>query len=316
MSPDFSMIWQAALLPDKCPTAALVLSGPIVFREARSILAESLWWDGRDGLHWCDIDAGTIHVSGQTGHVDGRDDRTLQLPPPVSAFQPLRDLDGFVFAGRDYVGVVENDQLVARIASFENFSDRIRLNEAKCDPAGRFIVGAMSLDHEPNTAIYSVDESGEVRTLIGGVGVSNGFEWSDDGSTMWFTDTATKTIYVGDYSGDGALSDVHVFSHGLMSDGLTRDASGGFWGGIYVSGSVAHWDANGDVDLEVDVPAGHVTSVAFGGHGLSTLFIATVRENLTESQLEASPLSGSLFRIETATHGLPVRAFGTPRKGN
>jgi sugar lactone lactonase YvrE len=292
-----------------------VLSEPIVFREAHSILAESLWWDDR-GLHWCDIDAGTVHVSALSGHVDGRDDRTLQLPPPVSAFQPLRDRNGFVFAGRDYVGVVDNDRPVARIASFEGFPDRIRLNEGKCDPAGRFVVGGMNLDHEPNTAIYSVDESGEVRTLIGGVGVSNGFEWSDDGHTMRITDTSTKTMYVGDYSDDGALSDVRVFSHGLMSDGLTRDASGGFWGGIYDSGSIAHWDANGDVDLEVDIPAGHVTSVAFGGHGLSTLFIATVRENLTESQLEASPLSGSLFRIETATHGLPVRAFGASRKGN
>jgi sugar lactone lactonase YvrE len=101
-----------------------------------------------------------------------------------------------------------------------------------------------------------------------------------------------------------------------MSDGLARDADGGFWNGIYDSGHVAHWDANGTKDLEFDVPAGHVTSVGFGGADLSTLFIATARENLTEQQLEAQPLTGSIFQVETSTHGFPVRSFGTPGKGN
>jgi sugar lactone lactonase YvrE len=295
-----------------------LLRSPVsLFREARSIIAESIWWDGRDALRWCDIDTGILYTSPIDGSASGEDDREFTLPAPVSAFQPATGDGEFVFAGADYVALA-NDRTgeTHRLAEFDHHSDRIRFNEAKCDPAGRFIVGSMNLDGDADGAIYSVDERGNVATLIGGVGVANGFEWSDDGRTMWFTDTSTKTIYSGKYSIDGQLSDVRVFASGLMSDGLARDAGGGFWNGVYDSGRVVHWNADGVQDLELDVPAGHVTSVGFGGAHLTTLFIATARENLTEQQLEARPLTGSIFRVETSTHGFPVRSFGTQRKGN
>lgn len=291
---------------------ALLRSEVIVFRTALSIIAESLWWDDRDGLHWCDIDAGTLHTSAITGRPDGKDDCVLHLPPPVSAFQPTDNGDGFVFAGRDHVSVVSLDgATVLRLADFPQLPHRVRFNEAKCDPFGQFVVGGMSLDNDPSTAIYAVDVSGEVQTLIGGIGVSNGFEWSDDGRTMWFTDTASRSMYVADYSDTDELAGVRPFADGRMSDGLTRDVDGGFWNGIYDTGTVVHRDPDGQIDLEFDVPAGHVTSVAFGGTNLSTLFIATARENLTEAQLEYQPLTGSIFQVETATRGFPVRTFGT-----
>jgi sugar lactone lactonase YvrE len=164
---------------------------------------------------------------------------------------------------------------------------------------------------EPDCAIYSVDADGEWRALVGGIAVANGFEWSDDGSRMWFTDTAAETIYVGDYGATGDLRNVEPFATGLQSDGLVRDTGGGFWNGVNDSGKVVHWDADGNRDVEFDVPAGHVTSVALGGPHLSTLYIATAREKLTELQLEDQPLSGSIFAIETATSGYPVRQFRT-----
>jgi sugar lactone lactonase YvrE len=294
----------------------LLRSEVALFREAQSIIAESLWWDDRGDVRWCDIDAGAIHTSPLGGDVDGRDDRVVTLPAPVSAFQPLSNGGGFVFAGADYVAVTaDTGETPRRLASFKHHSERIRFNEAKCDTAGRFVVGSMNLDDEPNAAVYSVDESGKVTTLITGIGVANGFEWSDDGRTMWFTDTSTQAIYAGAYSDDGELSDVRVFVQGRSSDGLVRDVGGGFWNGIYDSGTVVHWNASGTKDLEFEVPAGHVTSVALGGADLSTLFIATARENLTEPELEAQPLTGSIFQVETTTRGFPVRSFGTPREG-
>ena len=41
----------------------------------------------------------------------------------------------------------------------------------------------------------------------------------------------------------------------------------------------------------------------------STLFVGSARENLTEAQLEAHPLSGAIFAIDTRTHGRPARRF-------
>ncbi|HEY4267893.1 MAG TPA: SMP-30/gluconolactonase/LRE family protein [Galbitalea sp.] len=289
---------------------ALLRSDPRVFRDARSIIAESIWWNPSGALEWCDIDAGVIHSSPLDGPADGSADRLLELPPPIAAFQPADE--GYVVADLDSVFLVGADGSNRRtLARVEYASGGIRFNEAKCDPFGQFVVGSMEvMAGDRKAAIYVVTAEGGCRVLIDGIGVANGFEWSDDGGTMWFTDTATETIFVGDYDGN-RLENVRTFASGRASDGLARDADGGFWNGINDIGHVVHWTADGEVDLEFDVPAGHVTSVGFGGADLSTLFIATAREKLTEQQLVDEPLTGSIFAVETATHGFPARRFGS-----
>ncbi len=57
------------------------------------------------------------------------------------------------------------------------------------------------------------------------------------------------------------------------------------------------------------MPAPNVTSVAFGGDDLSTLFVGTARENLAEEQLERYPHSGAVFAVPTRVHGLPANTF-------
>ena len=63
-------------------------------------------------------------------------------------------------------------------------------------------------------------------------------------------------------------------------------------------------------DVMVELPAPNITSVLFGGPGMSTLFVGSARGHLTEQQLEAHPLCGAIFAIDTATHGRPARHFG------
>jgi sugar lactone lactonase YvrE len=60
----------------------------------------------------------------------------------------------------------------------------------------------------------------------------------------------------------------------------------------------------------VSVPAPRVTSCAFGGPELRTLFVTTARTGLDDRQLAAWPLSGSLFGVETGVPGMPAHRFG------
>ena len=291
--------------------STLTDSGEVtLFRRARAVIAESLWWN--DGvLEWCDITPGLLRRSALGGAVDGSEDVEIALPAPLGAFQPTAD-GRYVAASGSTVFLCDRDGgRRETLATVEHRHPGIRFNEAKCDPFGRFVVGSMDVTTgDPDGAIYVVDAHGGCRVLVGGVGVANGFEWTDDGTRMWFTDTSVSTIFVGDYALDG-ITNVQPFSVGRQSDGLARDADGGFWNGIYDEGRVTQLDPDGSVIREIDVPAGHVTSVAFGGTDLSTLFIATASEKLTEQQLEQQPLTGSIFSIQTSTRGLPVRAFGT-----
>lgn len=58
------------------------------------------------------------------------------------------------------------------------------------------------------------------------------------------------------------------------------------------------------------LPVDKVTSVMFGGHDLSTLFVTTSRIGLTAAERAQQPEAGSLFAIEgTGSKGLPENQF-------
>ncbi|PPF40032.1 SMP-30/gluconolactonase/LRE family protein [Pseudoclavibacter sp. AY1H1] len=288
-------------------------SEPTVFRELRSVLVESIWWDARTSeLAWVDITMGTFHRARLDGARDGSDDRVSALPAPVSAVQPAAG-GGFVASLQDRIVVLGPDgELQKTIASVVHSHGGIRFNEGKVDPFGRFVVGSMNTTSPAaDGALYTFDADGTVRLLLGGFHTTNGLEWSDSGDTIFVTDTSTQTVYRASYGpGPDDLGELEPFIHGRNSDGLARDVDGSFWNGIYGAGRVAHWDASASPLGDLTLPAPNVTSVAFGGDGLSTLFVGTARENLTESDLVDAPLSGSIFAIEGVGHGRPANVFG------
>ncbi len=284
-------------------------SGPAhLFSDAGAVLAESIVWDpDQHVLRWTDITLGTLN----TADASGSPLSAVPLPPPLASFQP-RAQGGFVAALGDTVVVTDADGGDPRtIAHVEHAHAGIRFNEGKCDPFGRFLVGSMNLTTgEPDGALYSVEPDGTTRLLRGGFGTTNGFEWSPAGDLMYVTDTSTSTIYRGTYGPDGELGELEPFVVGAPHDGLVRDDEGCFWSASYGEGRIERYDASGAHLETVDVPAPNVTSVAFGGDDMSTLFVATARENLTEEQLEEHPHSGGVFAVPTRVHGVPAFAFG------
>jgi sugar lactone lactonase YvrE len=288
-------------------------STPTVFRDARAILGESLVLDDSGpapAMLWCDITAGLLHRSVLAGDPGGNDDGVLALPAPLASFHRA-EIDGepgYVASLGDRVVVADRSGAIVReLARIDHAHPGLRLNEGKVDPAGRWVTGSMDLTRgEPDGAFYSVTADGAVRVIAGGLGTANGLEWSLDGSRVYFTDTSVQTIYTGGYSPDGEISDVEVFHHGEMHDGLAVDAEGWLWGAVYGAGVVVRYDPQGVERERHEFAAPNLTSVAFAG---STLFVASARENLTEEQLRQHPLSGAVFTLETGTTGRTARVF-------
>ncbi|MBA8815237.1 sugar lactone lactonase YvrE [Microbacterium halimionae] len=286
-----------------------------VFRTGPAILVESLWWDARtEEMVWVDISAGTMHRGRLDGNVDGRDDRVVQLPPPVSAVQPALG-GGYVAALKDSVVALDADGTIERtIAHVTHSHDGIRCNEGKVDPFGRFLVGSMDVTTgDPDGTLVAIEPDGSLRELRGGFGVANGFEWSDSGDVMFVTDTSTKTVYRASYNSAGDLGELQPYLVGRTSDGLVRRREGGFVNGLYGESAAVLWSGEGSTPAvmeEFALPAPQVTSVAFGGPDLGTLFVGTARENLTEGDLESHSLSGAIFRLDGVGHGYPVNTFG------
>jgi len=286
---------------------ASATTGPAsVFCDPSGVLPESIVWDPTASrLHWADITLGTLNTADAAGTMLS----STPLPPPLASFQP-RAGGGFIAALGDTVVLLDADGTIEReLARVEHTSPGSRFNEGKCDPFGRFLVGAMNLQGEQDAALYSIAADGTVTVLRGGFGTTNGIEWSPDGDTMYVTDTVVSTIFRASYGPDGVLGELEPFVVGAAHDGLVRDDEGCFWGAIYGGGRVERYSPTGERLEVVDVPAPNLTSVAFGGPDMSTLFVGSARENLTEEQLEAAPASGAIFAVPTAVHGIPAYAF-------
>ena len=289
---------------------------PDVFRESTAILGESLIADvsaERPAMLWCDITAGLIHRSPVDGARDGSDDTVVALEAPVASFHlaEIGDVPGFVVSLGDSVVLADRAGGVLReLARIDHAHPGLRLNEGKVDPFGRWVTGSMDLTTgDPDGAFYSIDPDGAQRVLRGGFGTANGVEFSRDGGRIWFTDTSVQTVYTGGYGAAGEITGVEPFHSGEMHDGLVLDDDGCLWSAVYGGGVVIRYDQAGRELERVEFPVPNLTSVAFGGGSSRTLYVTSARENLTEEQLRAHPLSGSVFAVETGTTGTAAPVF-------
>ena len=68
----------------------------------------------------------------------------------------------------------------------------VRMNEGGCDPNGRFYCGSVAYDQSAGAAkLCRLDANLTVHTVLTQVTVSNGLDWSPDGSLAYYNDTAT-----------------------------------------------------------------------------------------------------------------------------
>jgi sugar lactone lactonase YvrE len=184
------------------------------------------------------------------------------------------------------------------------------MNEGGCDPDGRFWCGSMAYDQAPGRgALYRLDPDGAVRRILDGVTISNGLDWSPDGSLAYYDDTATHRVDVFDYDRVTGLTARRPFVRlpdDGNPDGLTVDAEGGVWVALFGGGAVHRYTPAGALDVVVEVPTAQVTACTFGGPRLDELFVTTSREGMAADD---DPLAGALFRAEVGVPGLPVREF-------
>jgi sugar lactone lactonase YvrE len=189
---------------------------------------------------------------------------------------------------------------------------QIRMNEGGCDPHGRFYCGSMAYDKSPGrAALYRLDTDCSTRVVLNNVTISNGIEWSPDGSRAYYSDTATYRIDIFDYDRESGLTRRRAFvdlaAEQARPDGLTVDAEGGVWVALSNRSAVRRYRADGVLDCVVELPVQKVTACTFGGPRLDQLFITTSQDGIPKG---SDKLAGSLFRVFVGQVGVAVREFG------
>ncbi|MCC7274382.1 MAG: SMP-30/gluconolactonase/LRE family protein [Alphaproteobacteria bacterium] len=190
-----------------------------------------------------------------------------------------------------------------------------RLNDGRCDAAGRFWVGSMDVGlARPSGAFYRVDPDGTATCLHDGIIVSNTVAIAPDQRTLYHSDTRRFVTWAFDLDADaGTLSRRRVFvDHGAARDrpdGACVDAQGHLWTAIFGSGRIDRYAPDGRRERVVPLPVTNPTCLCFGGPGLATLYVTTARKFLDDAQLAREPWAGSVLAFEPGAAGLPEAMF-------
>lgn len=289
---------------------------PDLVLDARATLGECPVWSAAEGaLYWLDCAAPALHrLDPGTGK-----DKAWPLPVRAGSFVLTAD-------GRDALVALESGLWTLRLADgtltpwFDPERDKPdnRFNDGKCDPAGRFWVGSMPKNYkDPTGTLWRVAPDGDCEAMRGGIRVSNGPAWSADGKIFYFSDSVLDTTFAFDFdAAEGTIAKERALIGPKAApgypDGAAADADGGLWMARWEGGCVARFTPDGRLDRTVPLPVDRVTSVAFGGGDLKTLYITTGAIGMSEAEKKAQPHSGGLFAFEPGVAGAPVASFGAP----
>jgi len=260
-----------------------------------------VWSAAWGGLRWVDMLAGDVLSLADDGTLGRR-----HVGAVAAVLRPRRGGGAVIGVERGFA-LEEPDGSLTTLDPIWT-DDRVRMNEGGCDPDGRFYCGSMAYDQTPGAAaLYRLDPDGSVHDVFGDVTVSNGLEWSPDGSLAYYDDTHTHRTDVFDWSAATGLTGRRPFvrfADDERPDGLTVDGDGGVWIAFYGGSAVRRYTADGRLDAVIELPTPNVTACTFGGHDLDQLFITTSAQGR-----EGDPVAGSLFRADVGVRGMRVREF-------
>jgi sugar lactone lactonase YvrE len=278
--------------------------------DAKARLGEGpIWHAQKRLLYWVDIENSLLHVYDP----ESGNDRTINVGQRVGTVVPRKRGGVMVAVEKGFAALDLDSGTVMPIADPESHTGN-RFNDGKCDPAGRFWAGTMGPKKSAN--VYRLDPDLTVHKMIEGVGCSNGIAWSLDHKTMYYIDTTAECVVAYDYDNDtGQISNKRVSvpipstDHG-WPDGMTLDAEGMLWIGMWDGWSVKRWNPESGKLLEtLKLPAARVTACAFGGPGFGTLYITTAWTGLSDAERAKQPQAGGLFKCRPGVPGIPAPEF-------
>lgn len=289
-------------------------SDPIACTTEQCELGEGARWDDRRGeLLRVDILAGRIFRDKIDNDGALVPVQTYQVTGTVGAVAPVQDDEGWLLAAERGFTYLYPDGAVRVVA--EVAPEGTRMNDAACDPQGRFWGGTLAYDLRPGGgALYRLDRNGRTELIMSGLTISNGLGWSPDGRTMYLVDSGPGVVHAFRFDPEqGTISDDHVLvdvpEEIGSPDGLTVDAEGDLWIAIYGGGRVQRYSPDGELREEFVVPAEQTTCCALAGPGLHRLYVTTATENWTDEQRRAEPAAGLVYRFDTDATGQPAAPF-------
>jgi sugar lactone lactonase YvrE len=280
--------------------------------DARADLGEGPRWDARrQRLLWVDIMRGRVHAfTPSTGQC-----RNFAVGRPVGALACASDGSLVLAVAGGFARLDLDAGRFEMLAQVEADRTENRMNDGACDAAGRFWAGTMAVDERPGAgALYRLDPDGSVHTMLTGVTISNGLDWSPDGRRMYYVDSPTRRIDAFDFdAATGGIANRRTFAdvpaEAGVPDGLTVDAAGFLWVALWGGAALRRYAPDGTLERVVPLPVSHPTSCTFGGAALDELYVTSARGKLTLAERVGQPQAGGVLRLRPGVVGRPAHLF-------
>lgn len=278
-----------------------------IARDERDILGEGPTWSAADGaLYWVDI-------KGRKVWRYGLDDEAVTrwaMPEPIGWLVEREARPGFIAGFQSGIAALTLEPLaITPLITPEPELPGNRMNDAKVDPHGRLWAGTMDdRETEDRGSLYRLDPDLTLTRHDGGYRVTNGPAFSPDGTVLYHTDSARRTVFRFDLTAGERLENKQPLitfedSWGYP-DGMTTDAEGGLWIAHWGGGRVSRFTPDGEFDRSIALPASQITSCAFAGEGLDRMFVTSASRGQPDE-----PDAGRLFEIEPGIRGLAPTPF-------
>ncbi|WP_282060185.1 SMP-30/gluconolactonase/LRE family protein [Roseobacter litoralis] len=264
----------------------------------------ALWHPQRRQLFWFDILENALLSRDDTGLRHWLFDET------VSAAGWVDDKTLLVASATGLWQFDLRTQQRRLIAPLEQDRTETRPNDGRADPWGGFWISTMGRDAQYEAgAIYRYFK-GSLRRLFGQITIPNAICFAPDKSCAYFTDTATQKVMRTQLNSDGwPQGEVSVFldltQDGLNPDGAQMDAACRIWIAMWGAGKVMCFNAQGQLERSISLPAQNVTCPAFGGDNMDTLFVTSSANGLPETSDGKATQHGMTFAINGVGAGLP-----------
>ncbi|MBQ6947887.1 MAG: SMP-30/gluconolactonase/LRE family protein [Clostridia bacterium] len=273
-----------------------------LFNNIRCIVGEGPVWDAeKNRMLFLDIRGQKIiSVERPTGK-----EETIHLPQRIGCFA-LCEKGGLIAGLTDGVYFINEDNTLS-LAHLPVKIKGDRFNDGKIGPDGAFYLGTSASDGKG--AFYRL-KNGVLAELFDGVTCSNGLDWTEDGTRMYYIDTPRQMIEMFDFDvACGTLSNRRKFmdipkTWGLP-DGMTKDRDDHLWVALWDGGSVIQIDKNTkQVINRIDLPCPRASCPAFGGDHGEELFITTAAFGNEQNES-----AGKTYKIKTVARGGTVYKY-------
>ena len=210
----------------------------------------------------------------------------------------------------------ENEQ-IEKLCEIEGEIINNRPNDGKIGPDGYLWQGTMEVNCEDyKGSLYRIDNHFNIQKKLNNLSVSNGMAWSLNNEYFYHIDSPTQQIKKYKFNaktGEITFEKIAITIPAEIGqpDGMSIDNEGMLWIAIWGGFCVKRYNPeNGNLLETIKLPAPHITSCAFGGKNMDTLFITSAREGMSADELIKYPESGNLFVQKVNVKGQNSFKFG------